>query len=107
MKSRLNGDEVGNVHAGPEMHFSFHDLLGHITKTRNFTAGTILGSGTISNEDESAGISCMAERRMREKIETGEFKTPFLKDGDHVQIEMLDAEGHNIFGTIDQKVSAE
>lgn len=107
MKSRLNGDEVGNVHAGPEMHFSFHDLLAHITKTRNFTAGTILGSGTISNEDEAAGISCMAERRMREKIETGEFKTPFLKDGDHVQIEMLDAEGNNLFGTIDQKVSAE
>lgn len=107
MKSRLNGDEVGNVHAGPEMHFSFHDLLAHVTKTRRFTAGTILGSGTISNEDESAGISCMAERRMREKIETGEFKTPFLEDGDHVQIEMLDADGNNLFGTIDQKVSAE
>jgi fumarylacetoacetate (FAA) hydrolase len=104
LRTTYNGELFGDPHAGPEMHFSFRDLIEHITKTRSFTAGTILGSGTVSNEDQSHGSSCLAEKRMIEKIETGEFKTPFMSAGDTVQIEMLDDEGNNIFGTIDQTV---
>lgn len=94
----------GNPEAGPEMHFSFADLLAHVSKTRGFTAGTILGSGTISNDDRSKGSSCLAEQRMLEKIETGEFTTPFLSDGDTVHIRMLNKDGQNIFGSIKQTV---
>lgn len=99
-----NGERFGNPDAGPEMHFSFFDLIEHITKTRAFTAGTILGSGTISNEDQSVGSSCLSEKRMIEKIETGEFVTPYMKAGDTVEIRMFDEDGNNIFGTIRQKV---
>ncbi len=102
--TKLNGDLAGDPHAGPSMHFSFYDLIQHIAKSRAFTAGTILGSGTVSNEDEARGVSCLAERRMREKIATGEFTTPFLKVGDHVEIEMFDDDGGSIFGRIDQNV---
>jgi fumarylacetoacetate (FAA) hydrolase len=102
--SKLNGELAGDPEAGPEMHFSFFDLVQHIAKTRAFTAGTILGSGTVSNRDEARGVSCLAERRMREKIATGEMATRFLEEGDRVQIEMLDDEGRSIFGCIDQKV---
>ncbi len=102
--TRLNDDLAGDPEAGPEMHFSFFELIQHIAKTRAFTAGTIVGSGTVSNQDEARGVSCLAERRMREKIETGEFSTPFLKEGDRVRIEMRDDEGRSIFGCIDQKV---
>jgi fumarylacetoacetate (FAA) hydrolase len=104
LTTKLNGKLAGDPHAGPEMHFSFFDLIQHVAKTRAFTAGTILGSGTVSNQDEARGVSCLAERRMREKIETGEFATPFLEEGDHVEIEMLDDQGRSIFGRIDQKV---
>lgn len=106
MLNTYNGEQVGKVHAGPEMHFSFHDLIAHITKTRAFTAGTILGSGTISNADRSAGISCLAERRMIEIIETGAAETPFMKVGDRIRIEMLDDEGVSIFGAIEQEIVA-
>lgn len=99
-----NGARFGDPEAGPEMHFSFLDLIAHITKTRAFTAGTIVGSGTVSNEDRSRGSSCLAEQRMLEKIDSGEFVTPFMKDGDTVHIRMLDAEGQNIFGSIKQRV---
>ena len=104
MRTKLNGELVGDPDAGPAMHFSFYDLVAHIARTRAFTAGTILGSGTVSNEDPARGISCLAERRMREKIETGEITTPFLAAGDHVEIEVLDAAGTSIFGAISQKV---
>lgn len=106
LRTTLNDTLAGDPHAGPAMHFSFFDLIAHISKTRSFTAGTILGSGTVSNEDPQRGVSCLAERRMREKITTGEFETPFLKAGDRVRIEMLDADGNNVFGTIDQRVIA-
>ena len=99
-----NGERFGDPDAGPEMHFSFIDLLSHIAKTRAFTAGTLLGSGTVSNEDRSRGSSCLAEQRMIEKIDTGEFKTPFMSPGDTVHIRMLDSEGRNIFGSITQRV---
>ncbi len=102
--SDYNGERFGDPDAGPEMHFSFFDLIQHITKTRAYTAGTILGSGTISNEDRSRGSSCLAEQRMIEKIDTGEFSTPFMKDGDTVHIRMLDDDGKSIFGDIKQTV---
>ena len=105
LHSRLNGSFSGSPDAGPEMHFSFYQLIEHICKTRSFTAGTILGSGTISNVDEAKGVSCLAEARMRETIKDGKPTTEFLKSGDRVEIEMIDAQGRNIFGTIDQKVA--
>lgn len=102
----LNGQRVGDPEAGPEMHFSFFDLIAHIARTRAFTAGTILGSGTVSNEDRARGISCLAERRMIEIIETGAAATPFLKADDEVLIEMRDPSGRSIFGEIRQRVVA-
>src|SRR5690606_16427067 len=89
----------------PEMHFHFGQLISHVAKTRPLAAGTIVGSGTVSNHDRARGSSCIAERRMIEKIDTGEIKTPFLKAGDTVTIEMLDPSGQSIFGRIHQKVS--
>ena len=104
LRSTYNGDVVGDCEAGPEMHFSFHQLIEHIARSRSFTSGTILGSGTVSNEDRSRGISCLAERRMIETIEQGEPKTPFMKVGDTIEIEMFDDDGESIFGVIRQKV---
>jgi fumarylacetoacetate (FAA) hydrolase len=101
-----NGDLVGQANAGPEMHFSFHDLLQHIAKTRAFTAGTLLGSGTVSNEDWDVGFSCLAEQRMKEIIRDGGAVTQFMTVGDTVRIEMLDADGASIFGAIEQRVVA-
>jgi fumarylacetoacetate (FAA) hydrolase len=102
--TRLNGTLVGQTDAGPEMHFSFFDLIAHITKTRSFTAGTILGSGTVSNADRAKGISCLAERRMIETIDSGKPATPFLRAGDTVSVEMRDRAGQSIFGSIEQRV---
>ena len=102
--TKLNGKFFGNPDAGPEMHFSFYQLIEHICRTRSYTAGTILGSGTVSNEDQSKGSSCLAEKRMIETIATGSATTPFLKNGDKVEIEMIDANGVNLFGTISQTV---
>ena len=104
LETVYNGEGGGDADAGPEMHFSFFDLIEHVTKTRRFSAGTILGSGTVSNKDQSKGSSCLSEKRMIEKIETGEFKTPYMKAGATVDIEMKDEDGNNIFGTISQKV---
>lgn len=106
LRSTQSGNLVGDPEAGPEMHFSFFQLIEHITKTRAFTAGTILGSGTVSNSDRARGISCLAERRMIETIENGKPETPFLAAGETVSIEMLDPDGRNIFGTIRQEVVA-
>ncbi len=104
LRCTLNGKQVGDTDAGPEMHFSFFDLVQHIAKTRGYTAGTILGSGTVSNEDRARGISCLAEVRMIETIEQGGPKTPFMKPGDRIEIEMLDEKGQSVFGRIDNKV---
>lgn len=106
LRSTYNGELAGDPEAGPEMHFSFFELLAHIAKTRAFTAGTILGSGTVSNADRARGISCLAERRMIETIEQGKPTTPFMKAGDTIEIEMLDTGGHSLFGRIAQKVVA-
>ena len=104
LRSTYNGQIVGDCEAGPEMHFSFNQLIAHIAQSRSFTAGTILGSGTVSNEDRARGISCLAERRMIEIIEHGEAKTAFMKVGDTIEIEMFDDDGRSIFGAISQKV---
>jgi fumarylacetoacetate (FAA) hydrolase len=95
---------VGDPDAGAEMHFSFFDLVAHATHTRALTAGTILGSGTVSNADPARGVSCLAELRARETIAGGAPVTPFLAAGDAVAIEMRDAGGRDIFGRIAQRV---
>ncbi|MDE2266757.1 MAG: fumarylacetoacetate hydrolase family protein [Alphaproteobacteria bacterium] len=100
----LNGERFGAPNAGIDMTFSFAQLIAHAAKTRTLGAGTIVGSGTVSNKDRSAGSCCIAERRMLEQIECGSPKTPFLRFGDHVRIEMFDTEGRSIFGAIDQHV---
>ena len=104
LRTWLNGALAGDPHAGPEMHFSFFDLIAHLTKTRAFGAGTIIGSGTVSNADPARGVSCLAERRMREILETGAPKTPFLTYGDRVEIEMTNEAGQSLFGRIAQTV---
>ncbi|MBO6758696.1 MAG: fumarylacetoacetate hydrolase family protein [Roseibium sp.] len=110
----LNGAPFGRAEAGVDMTFDFGELIAHAAKTRPLGAGTIIGSGTVSNKldggagkpvsDGGVGYSCIAEIRMIETIETGHAKTPFLKFGDTVRIEMLDGEGHSIFGAIEQAV---
>jgi fumarylacetoacetate (FAA) hydrolase len=104
VRSVYNEQQVGDCDSGPEMHFSFFDLIHFITKTRRFTAGTILGSGTVSNADRARGISCLAERRMIETIEGGKPITPFMSVGDRIEIEALDAAGASPFGKFDQRV---
>jgi fumarylacetoacetate (FAA) hydrolase len=99
-----NGQFFGKANAGA-MHFHFGDLIAHAAKTRHLMPGTIIGSGTVSNEDHSMGSSCLAEQRMIEKLTEGAIKTPFMKVGDTIKIEMKDESGQNIFGTIFQKVT--
>jgi len=107
LRTLLNGELVGDPNAGPEMQFSFFDLIEHLAKTRAYTAGTILGSGTVSNKDRARGVSCLAERRTLETLDSGKPVTPFLAAGDRVTIEMLDAQGESLFGRIDQEVRPE
>jgi fumarylacetoacetate (FAA) hydrolase len=100
-----NGEFFGKANAG-EMHFHFGQLIAHLAQTRDLAAGTIVGSGTVSNEDLGVGSSCLAEKRMLEQIATGKAQTPFMKINDTIKIEMRDEKGSNIFGTINQKVVA-
>ncbi|MGX5219766.1 MULTISPECIES: fumarylacetoacetate hydrolase family protein [Pseudomonas] len=102
--SHINGQLFGEPDAGTDMTFNFPTLVAHAAKSRPLGSGTIIGSGTVSNYDRSSGSSCLAEKRMLEVIEQGEAKTPFLKFGDRVRIEMFDAAGQSIFGAIDQVV---
>ncbi len=102
--TRLNDTVFGDPDAGQEMHFSFADLITHCARTRPLRAGTVIGSGTVSNEDRRRGSSCLAERRMLEVIEHGKATTPFLRVGDRVRIDMH-KDGRNVFGTIDQTVA--
>jgi fumarylacetoacetate (FAA) hydrolase len=99
----FNGMEFGRPNAGEDMTFSFPQLIAHAAKTRALAAGTIIGSGTISNKDHSVGSACLAERRTLETIEQGAPKTPFMKFGDRVRLEMFDAENRSIFGAIEQE----
>lgn len=102
MRVELNGEPFGRPDTGVDMTFDFGDLITHAARTRELGAGTIIGSGTISNRDRTRGSCCLAERRMLEKLEHGEARTPFMAFGDTVRIEMLDADGASIFGAIEQ-----
>jgi len=104
--SYLNGELFGQPNAGVDVTFSFPQLIAHAAKTRSLGAGTIIGSGTVSNLDRSKGSSCIAERRMLETIADGKAKTSFMKFGDKICIEMRNEHGENLFGTIEQNVQA-
>ncbi len=105
LESSWNGELAGRCDAGEEMTFHFGQLIAHLCKTRNARAGSIVGSGTVSNKDWTRGYSCIAEKRAIETIEGGAPKTPFMRFGDTIRIEMKDAAGASIFGAIDQKVA--
>jgi fumarylacetoacetate (FAA) hydrolase len=112
----LNGQPFGRANAGVDMTFDFPTLIAHAAKTRPLGAGTIIGSGTVSNKldggpgkpiaEGGAGYSCIAELRMIETIQSGKAATPFMGLGDVVRIEMKDDDGHSIFGAIEQVVEA-
>jgi fumarylacetoacetate (FAA) hydrolase len=100
-----NGKSFGSADAG-RMFFHFGELIAHLARTRRLGAGTIIGSGTVSNEEPDRGSSCLAEKRMIETIESGAPVTPFMKAGDTIRIEMKDAAGVNLFGVIEQRVAS-
>lgn len=102
--THINGAWFGAPEAGIDMHFDFAQLVAHAAKTRPLSAGTIVGSGTVANEDTSRGASCFAEKRTVETLETGKPITPFMKYGDVVRIEMRSRDGHDIFGAIEQRI---
>ncbi|MEO6967576.1 MAG: fumarylacetoacetate hydrolase family protein [Rhodanobacteraceae bacterium] len=106
MRTWINGQWFGEADAGTDMQFNFAQLIAHAAKTRPLTAGTIVGSGTIANQDTSKGASCLAEQRTVEKLRDGEPKTPFLKFGDSIKIEMTDVDGNPIFGAIEQRIES-
>ena len=102
--THINGAWFGAPEAGVDMQFDFSQLVAHAAKTRPLSAGTIVGSGTIANEDTSKGASCFAEQRTVETLRDGKPSTPFMKFGDVVRIEMLDGDGGHIFGAIEQRI---
>lgn len=104
MRTWLNGEWFGEPNCGVDMQFDFAELIAHAAKTRPLCAGTVIGSGTIANQDMAKGSTCLAEKRVLEVIETGEASTPFMSFGDVVKIEITDKDNHNIFGTIQQKI---
>jgi fumarylacetoacetate (FAA) hydrolase len=100
----VNGKELGHPNAGMDATFGLFELIAHAAKTRELAAGSLVGTGTISNHDRSAGYACLMEARLVEQVEQGEAKTPFLSFGDTVRIEMRDAKGASVFGAIEQRV---
>ena len=104
MLSHVNGEWFGAPEAGVDMQFDFAQLVAHVAKTRPLSAGTIVGSGTVANEDTSLGASCFAERRTVETLRDGKPSTPYMSFGDSVRIEMLDRDGVSIFGAIEQRI---
>ena len=104
LRATLNGELIGAPNAGVDMTFDFPTLITHCAKSRSLMAGTVIGSGTVSNVGSAAGSCCLAEVRCLETIANGEPSTPFMSFGDRVEIEMLDASGVSIFGKIDQTV---
>ncbi len=104
MLTHVNGKWFGAPQAGVDMQFNFAQLVAHAARTRPLSAGTIVGSGTIANEDTTLGASCFAELRTVEALRDGKPSTPFMSFGDTVRIEMLDSEGSSIFGAIEQRI---
>jgi fumarylacetoacetate (FAA) hydrolase len=104
LNSDWNGRSVGRMDAGPEMSFHFGQLIAHIAKTRRVRAGSIIGSGTVSNKDWTNGYSCIAEKRAIETIEQGAPQTPFMQFGDRIRIEMPGPDGSSLCGAIEQRV---
>jgi fumarylacetoacetate (FAA) hydrolase len=102
--THINGAWFGAPEAGEDMQFDFAQLVAHAARTRPLSAGTIVGSGTIANQDTSRGASCFAEKRTVETLEQGKPVTPFLSFGDSVRIEMVDSGGRSIFGAIEQRI---
>jgi fumarylacetoacetate (FAA) hydrolase len=105
LQSTWNGRKVGLCEAGEEMTFHFGQLIAHVCKTRNVRAGSIVGSGTVSNKDWSRGYSCIAEKRAIETIESGAPRTAYMQFGDTIRIEMKGRDGHSMFGAIEQAVA--
>lgn len=106
LQSTWNGRKVGMCDAGPEMTFHFGQLIAHICKTRNVRAGSIIGSGTVSNKDWTHGYSCIAEKRAIETIQDGKPATEFMKYGDTIRLEMKGRDGLSMFGAIEQEIVA-
>ena len=104
MLTHINGAWFGAPEAGVDMQFNFAQLVAHAAKTRPLSAGTLVGSGTVANEDTSLGASCFAEQRTVETLRDGKPSTPFMAFGDVVRIEMLDRAGTSIFGAIEQRI---
>ncbi len=104
--THINGKWFGAPEAGVDMQFDFAQLIAHAAKTRPLSAGTLVGSGTVANEDTSLGASCFAELRTVETLRDGKPSTPFMSFGDTVRIEMLDRAGASIFGAIEQRITA-
>jgi fumarylacetoacetate (FAA) hydrolase len=102
--TQVNGRRLGDVEGGAGMHFHFGQLLAHLARTRNVRAGTIVGGGTVSHDDEAQGVSCLAERRALEMIHDGRASSAWLQFGDVVRIEVFDAGGQSVFGAIEQRV---
>ena len=100
----VNGRRLGSPNAGVDAQFSLFDLVAHAAKTRTLAAGTMVGTGTISNQDRSTGYACLMEARLVEQVEEGAAKTPFLTFGDTLRIEMRDRSGASVFGAIEQRV---
>lgn len=104
LRCEVNGHRLGEPNAGVDAAFSLFDLIAHAARTRELAAGTMIGTGTISNQDPATGYACLMEARLVEQVEKGAAQTPFLRFGDRVRIEMRDADGASVFGAIDQGV---
>ena len=102
--SSINGQAVGSANTGRDMFFTYPMLIAHAARTRSLSAGTIIGAGAVSNLDPQTGYACLAEKRADEELRDGKATTPWLKFGDRVRIDMLDASGASIFGAIDNVV---
>ena len=105
LRCSLNGTLFGDPDAGAMVH-GFDRIIAHAARTRALSAGSIVGGGTVANEDPARGTSCITERRVIETLAHGDARTPYLRYGDKIRIEMLDADGHSIFGAIEQRVVA-
>lgn len=101
-----NEEQFGQAQAGQDMQFNFSQLISHAAKTRMLSAGTIIGSGTVSNVDDSVGYSCIVEKRVVEISATGKAQTNYMNYGDSIRIEMLDQQGRSVFGAIEQQIKA-